>query len=322
LGYQEEELLGLNFKDFISEEDLTLSPIRFDELQEGKSVLSERQLRCQDGSLIPVESSAKMLADGNIQAIMRDITERKRAEEERERLQAALRRSETMSAMGSLIAGVAHEVRNPLFGISSILDAFEARFTDRQDYQRYITILRGEVYRLNDLMHELLEYGTPTSRELAPDSVEDCVAQAIRSCMSLAEQLNVRVVNNITRKFAPMLMDRRRLPQVFSNLLENALHHSTPGATITVEADTINLEGQEWIECFVEDSGPGFKQDDLPRIFEPFFTRRRGGIGLGLSIVQRIVEDHGGKISAGNRPEGGAVITVSFPLTTPAAASH
>lgn len=322
LGYREEELLGLNLKDFISEQDLSVSPIRFDELQEGRSVLSERRLRRQDGRLIPVESSAKMLADGNIQAIMRDITERKRAEEERERLQTELRRSETMSAMGSLIAGVAHEVRNPLFGISSILDAFEARFNDRQDYQRYITILRGEVYRLNDLMHELLEYGTPTSRELAPDSIEDCVAQAIRSCLSLAERLNVAIVNNIRKNFAPVRMDRRRLPQVFSNLLENALHHSSSGATITIEADTPYLEGQEWIECAVKDSGPGFNQDDLPRIFEPFFTRRRGGIGLGLSIVQRIVEDHGGKISAGNRPEGGAVITVSFPLMTAAAASH
>ncbi|HEX8920391.1 MAG TPA: HAMP domain-containing sensor histidine kinase, partial [Pyrinomonadaceae bacterium] len=268
----------------------------------------------QDGSLIPVESSAKMLADGNIQAIMRDITERKRAEEERERLQAALRRSETMSVMGSLIAGVAHEVRNPLFGISSILDAFEARFGDRQDYQRYIGVLRGEVYRLNDLMHELLEYGSPTSRELAPGSIEDCIAQAIRSCAPLAEQLSVVVVNNVGKRFAPVLMDRKRLPQVFSNLLDNALHHSQPGATITVKANVVRRDGHEWLECAIEDCGPGFEEDDLPRIFEPFFTRRRGGIGLGLSIVQRIVEDHGGKISASNRPEGGAVITVNFPL--------
>jgi PAS domain S-box-containing protein len=315
LGYQEKELLGLNLSDLISTEDLNLSPVRFDELQDGESVLSERRLRHQDGRLIPVESSAKMLADGSVQAIIRDITERKRAEEERERLHGALRRSETMSAMGSLIAGVAHEVRNPLFGISSILDAFEARFEDRQDYQRYISILRGEVYRLNDLMHELLEYGTPTSRELVASSVEDCIAQAIRSCASLAERLNVRIVNNIWKEFAPVLMDQRRLPQVFSNLLENALYHSPNGGTVTIEADALNgEEGRRWIECAVKDSGPGFKPEDLPRIFEPFFTRRRGGIGLGLSIVQRIVEEHGGKISLSNRPEGGASVTVSLPL--------
>jgi PAS domain S-box-containing protein len=323
LGYREKELLGLNLKGLIFTADLTLSPIRFDELEKGESVLSEGGLRHHDGSLIPVEISAKMLADGSIQAIIRDITERKRAEEERERLQAALRRSETMSAMGSLIAGVAHEVRNPLFGISSILDAFEARFGDRQDYQRYITILRGEVYRLNDLMHELLEYATPTSRELVASSIEDCIAQAIRSCASLAERLKVRIVNNIKKEFAPVLMDQRRLPQVFSNLLENALHHSPYGGTITVEANAVNVEdGQKWIECSIKDGGPGIKSDDLARIFEPFFTRRRGGIGLGLSIVQRIVDEHGGKVSANNLPEGGASVTVRLPLMAARAASN
>jgi signal transduction histidine kinase len=104
------------------------------------------------------------------------------------------------------------------------------------------------------------------------------------------------------------------LPQIFSNLIRNAIQHSRPGATVHVEAGEISLDNRLWIECRVSDSGPGFQTEDLPRIFDPFFTKRRGGTGLGLSIAQRIAQEHGGKIAARNRSDGGAEIVVRIPV--------
>jgi signal transduction histidine kinase len=119
--------------------------------------------------------------------IAQDIT--KRAE-----LEASLRQSEMMSLLGSLVAGVAHEVRNPLFGISSILDAFETRFSDRTEYLRYTNVLRDEIGRLTVLMEELLEYGKPFRGELYLVSIEEMVSRSIRACMPAAKFASGTVV--------------------------------------------------------------------------------------------------------------------------------
>ncbi len=229
-------------------------------------------------------------------------------------LQAALRRSEVMSAMGSLVAGVAHGVRNPLFGISATVDAFEARFPDREEYQQYTRVLRRELDRLSQLMQELLEYGRPQSREVSEGSIGDVIDQTIQLCAAQTERMKVNVANDVEKGFAPGMMDGTRLLLAFQNVLENAIEHSPQGGIIRVAAKEIRENGHRWAHCTIQDSGPGFRKDDLPRVFEPFFTRRRNGTGLGLSIAQRIIEDHRGWISADNRPEGGAVISVTCPL--------
>jgi PAS domain S-box-containing protein len=229
-------------------------------------------------------------------------------------LEASLRRGELMAALGSLVAGVAHEVRNPLFGISSVLDAFEARFSDRREYQQYIGVLREELGHLNRLMEDLFDYGKPYSQELRAGSIYDAVVGGVIVCEPLAEQGQVQIINKVPKTLAPIMMDAKRLPQVFSNLIRNAIQHSSPSSIVHVEAKEMSLDSQSWIECRVKDSGPGFQIEDLPRIFDPFFTKRRGGTGLGLSIVQRIVQEHGGKIIAGNHSEGGAEIVVRIPV--------
>ncbi|MFN2530046.1 MAG: ATP-binding protein [Pyrinomonadaceae bacterium] len=239
--------------------------------------------------------------------IAQDIT--KRAE-----LEASLRQSEMMSLLGSLVAGVAHEVRNPLFGISSILDAFETRFADRTEYLRYTNVLRDEIGRLTVLMEELLEYGKPFRGDLYLVSLEEMITRSIRACLPAAEIAHVTLLAKVQESLPRVMIDRRRLSKVFVNLIENAIQHSPRNGTVTVEAEKIAEGKVEWIHCDVKDQGEGVADQDLPKIFEPFFSKRRGGTGLGLAIAQRIMEEHGGKLIAGNNSAGGACMTAKFPL--------
>jgi signal transduction histidine kinase len=218
-----------------------------------------------------------------------------------------------MSAMGTLVAGVAHEVRNPLFGILSVLDAMDARFGARREYQRYLLVLRDQAERLNRLMRELLEYGKPPTPELVPGPVSDVLAEALTNSRAGAERVGVRLDSRVADDVGRVMLDRNRLLRVFLNLLENAIQHTPPGGTVLVEARGVYENGSRWIECAVSDTGPGFQSEDLPHIFEPFFTRRPEGTGLGLSIVQRVVEEHGGHVTAANRDAGGAVVAVRLP---------
>jgi len=251
---------------------------------------------------------------GTVVELKHEITERERAENERAELESALRRSETLSAMGTLVAGVAHQVRNPLFGISSVLDAITEKFGDQGQYQRYLSVLRGEIERLNHLMRDLLDYGKPAALEESEVAMTDVLEDVIKACSPLSGQAGVKVIKRITDPLPRLYVDRHRLAQVFENLVDNAIRHSPPGAQVQVWVQLCKKDGQSWIECAVADAGAGFDSKDLPRVFEPFFTLRSGGTGLGLPLAQRIVEQHAGTITAGNCPESGAIMTVRLPL--------
>jgi signal transduction histidine kinase len=228
-------------------------------------------------------------------------------------LQDTLRQTEMMSALGSLVAGVAHQIRNPLFSVTATLDAFEARFRDRDDFQRYVAVMRVELKRLGQLTQDLMEYGKPPQAQFRPSSIQEILAEAIHACSAMAGQLGVSIHEAIQGPLPLVQTDRSRLEQAFQNLIENALQHSSQGGTISVEARQLRAAGQAWIECVIRDSGSGIREEDLPRIFDPFFSRRRGGTGLGLSIVRRIVEEHKGRISVYNDPGGGAVAAIKLP---------
>nr|BDT35390.1 PAS domain-containing protein [Myxococcus sp. MH1] len=231
-------------------------------------------------------------------------------------LQASLRRSETMAVMGAIVAGVAHEVRNPLFSISAVVDAVEATVGQRADLAPYMDVLRGEVRRLNHLTQELFEYGRPTRGEWVEGPVHPVVEEALAACALTGEQARVAVTPLLTESLPPVRMDSRRLFHVFRNVLENAVQHSPAGATVRVSTAVLEEEGRAWVRCTVRDGGPGFREEDLPHVFEPFFSKRRGGTGLGLSIVQRILEEHQGAIRLGNHPEGGAEVTLLLPAVS------
>ena len=237
-------------------------------------------------------------------------------------LRENLRREETMAAMGALVMGVAHEVRNPIFAISLTLDSFEARYGDTPGLEKYFPVLRREVDRLGHLMKDLLDYGKPPTLAASLVGLRDVVAEALRANEKAAEAAKVAVVNDVSAALPPVAVDPQRLAQVYQNVVHNAILHTPSGGQVVVKASVRKLaDGRRWIESTVRDTGPGFRPEDLPQVFRPFVTRRPGGTGLGLSIAQRMVEMHGGTMTAGNALEGGALVTIRFPVEAAVAAA-
>jgi PAS domain S-box-containing protein len=237
---------------------------------------------------------------------MRDTTELTR-------LQESVRRGEQLAALGELVAGVAHEVRNPIFGMGLTVDALQELLPDDPGVMELFGILRIWLDRLNRLMENLLEYGKTWSLDLAVGTIDSVLAGVVDGCRQIAAQSSIAVDAEIEPGL-PMLMDAARLSHAFENLINNAIQHSQPEQRVRVR---VRAAGPTTIECEVRDHGPGFDALDLPKIFQPFFTRRRGGTGLGLSIVQRVVDEHGGTIAARNADDGGAVLTMRFPMYRP-----
>lgn len=259
-----------------------------------------------------VEATVSAASDGGAKVIVqiRDITKTAR-------LQDSLRRSETMAALGAVVGGVAHEVRNPLFGMTAVLDAFESRFGDQADYGPYLPLLRTELGRMTELMQALLDYGKPARFEMVPRQIGEAIEAALEVCRPLAERQEVSFAVLTVAAGCPVLFDLQRMAQALRNIVENAIQHSPRGGEVTIEAAPVTLQGRPWVRVSVRDRGPGFAPEDLGQILEPFFSRRSGGTGLGLSIVSRVIEGHGGTFRAGNHPEGGAVVDIEFACVRP-----
>lgn len=265
----------------------------------------EQSGRVWSVSVSPSPGSAG--SDGRLVVMACDVTRLMAQQRERNR-------SGAMSRLGSLIGGMAHEVRNPLFTISATIDAFEARFGAAGDNRRYIETLRAAVNQLNNLMQLLLDYGRPPEIRTAPGTIDRAVLPAVERLLPRAEGAGVRLENRVPPGLPPVPMDRDRISQAVHNLVQNALEYTPGGGTITVRAGEVFEEGRRWIECRVEDTGPSIPEEDLLRVFEPFFNQHYGGTGLGLPTAQRIVEQHGGLVRARNLPEGGAAISLLLPL--------
>lgn len=306
-GYTRDEMIGLYSRDLSSGSmEFTEEHVRELFRSHAPVDLLEWECRRRDGSPFWAEASLRVAnIAGELRAIVacRDITQRKE-------MQEALRRGERMSAVGSLVAGVAHEVRNPLFGIAATLDAFEAEFGVTEETKDYLRTLRNDVSRLTRLMNDLLEFGRPQDVIRHVQAIDPLIAEAVRICAPKAREKEVEIRQEVAPSLPRVSVDADRMLQVFKNVVENAIDYSKSGDAVEIRAER---DGGGMVVCNVTDSGPGFRSEDLPHVFEPFFTRRRGGSGLGLAIVQKIVAEHGGTVLALNRATGGARIEIRIP---------
>jgi len=244
---------------------------------------------------------------------------------ERRRLEAAVAHEQRLSAMGNLAAGVAHEIKNPLNAISMGVQRLRMEFAPaapeaRQEYTRFTRIIETEVSRLDTIVNQFLTLARPIRLTLADEPLAPVVKELLTLLSPQASAQGVTLVDEVQLGETRARFDRQQLTQAIMNVLLNAIQAMPKGGTLTVRADVIAppagsaAVGGALARIVITDTGPGIRPENLDRIFEPYFTTKEGGTGLGLALTHRIILEHRGSIRAENRPDGGARFVIDLPL--------
>jgi PAS domain S-box-containing protein len=256
--------------------------------------------------------------------VARDLTTQTRLESEREELRKRLTQSEKLAALGQFVAGIAHELNNPLQGVLGHLELMRVTGAFPKQLRREVQTIYREADRAAKIVRNLLVFAG--SRRLVRRSVSlNVVLQKVLSLRAPAHRaIGIEVVRHYDDKLPRVPSDPLLLHQVFLNMVMNAEHAiAATGHGGRIEIRTSVSPARDRIITTVRDTGTGIPEDTLSRIFEPFYTTKEvgKGTGLGLAITYGIVQEHGGQILAANHPEGGAVFTVELP-TAPSPRRH
>ncbi len=217
--------------------------------------------------------------------------------------EAAVRRHERLAALGQLTAGLAHELRNPLASIKGSADLLARRAASDPTSRELGEIISSEVDRTNLLVTRFLSFARPLEPQRETIDIAEIIDRA-------AIHANVEIIRDYSPDVPKLAIDPALMEQVFINLLSNAAQASEPGAPVTVST----RRTPKRIEIDVMDRGSGIPPDKIETIFNPFFTTKQSGVGLGLAIVSKIVNGHGGKMTVDSEPGKGSTFRVCLPL--------
>ena len=271
----------------------------------------EKEMDCTvgEGKTVPLEIIATALTEPDASFIghvvlFRDMTEVRRLKQE-------VARSRRLASIGSLAAGVAHEIRNPLSSIKGFATYFRERYRDDPEDQQTAEVMIKEVDRLNRVIGQLLEFARPMTMNPIPTSVPAVIRHALKMVEPQAREKGISIVADLPPELGEIPLDADRFGQVLLNLYLNAIAAMEPGGTLRV---SLTRQDEKRIRIDVADNGGGIKPEDLPRVFDPYFTTKPSGTGLGLPIVQKIVEAHGGEVLMDSEPGRGTTATILLPV--------
>jgi len=314
LGYEIEDAQRMEFGGRTHPEDLPSALALYQDILAGRQVFASLEIRVRhkQGEWRRIRFNFSPLSDekGNIEGVVlsgRDVTDLKRLEEQ-------LIQAEKLAAMGQMLAGVAHELNNPLTAILGVTELLREREGADDSTKRQLELTHRQARRAARIVQNLLEFSRPASPQKRPLDLDNLLERTLQLQEHSLRRNNIEVEFHRQPDLPGVVGDANQLIQVFLNLITNAeqaIREVRDSGRIQIRA---GRSGNQ-LKISVQDDGVGIRPEALPRIFDPFYTTKRpgGGTGLGLSICMSIIREHGGNIEAETLPGGGSAFTICLP---------
>jgi signal transduction histidine kinase len=238
----------------------------------------------------------------------------RRRREALERQQEQLLRWDRLATVGELAAGLAHELRNPLAGISGALHVLGGQFQPDDDRRALLADLQSQIARMNRTLTDLLRHARPEKPQRLLVEINGVLEQSLK----FLPHGGIEVIRRLDSSLPPVSADPNLLHQALLNILVNARQAMPQGGRLTIETRTLPGNGRP-VQICITDTGVGIADDQIARIFQPFFTTKAQGTGLGLAIAARVVEEHGGRITVESVVGKGTAFTIALPTAPPSA---
>lgn len=237
-----------------------------------------------------------------------------------------MERAAKLATIGEVVAGIAHEIKNPLTGISCAVQLLQAELSEDSSQKVITDKILSQIKRLDRTVKDLLSYAKPKAAKFLPYNINEVIDRAVFLVYPEAKSLNVKVNTDIEEGLPDIIMDPDQMQQVSLNLMINALQAMPEGGNLTIKAHQIEYDdldvslkkelsrGSKLAVSFA-DTGKGISSEDMEYIFEPFFTRKSKGSGLGLSITRKIIREHGGVLNCESKLGKGSLFTIYLPIS-------
>ncbi len=280
-------------------------------------------LRMQWQMFFPVEIMGKYLeialyiVVGVITGFLSDLERKsqRKTEEAYKKLSQSFEKAKEaarLAAIGKVSAGVAHEIRNPLGGMKGAMEVISSDYKPDHPKFRFVKIIEKEIGRVNRIVEDFLNFARPRKPELAPTNLNHLLSSVLYMNEKAMNKKNISHTCSFDESLPISFLDSNKIKQVFLNVILNGMDSMPDGG----ELELISRRFKKTLEVLISDTGQGVNQENEAQLFEPFFTTRPKGTGMGLAISKQIVDQHGGKISINNRTDGrrGATVKIIFPI--------
>ncbi|WP_404449500.1 PAS domain S-box protein [Sutcliffiella horikoshii] len=306
LGLSKEELMNNLLHWYIQSDQLAEIQQKWKECPETEELSGEVCLEGACGAHIIEYSAKKNVIEGLHMTIFRNITEKREMEDQ-------LRKSDTLTVVGELAAGIAHEIRNPMTALKGFIQLLQNSMKEDQ-YAMYFDVITSELKRIESIITEFLVLAKPQAISYQRKNVTVIMKETLDLLSAQASLENVQFTTSIEEGLPDIYCEPNQLKQVFINILKNAIEVMAKGGTVSVDLEKVE---EEQVLISIKDEGTGIPEDKLKKLGEPFYTTKERGTGLGLMVSYKIVEEHNGTIEVSSELGKGTTFHIRLPIGSP-----